>query len=276
MKELLSDAFRQKLEHLVAENAAAYQSADPFPHIVIDNFLPPEVLREVLVNFPDPKQLRWTSRENKEEVKLEFTKAEMMPPQARELLYFLNSPIVLNFLEQLTGVENLLPDPYFVGGGLHQIKTGGYLDVHADFNKYEKFDLDRRLNLLIYLNEDWKEEFGGHLELWDTSMTSCVKNILPIFNRCVVFTTTSDSYHGHPLPLACPPERTRKSLAVYYYTNGRPANEVNENHSTLFQKRPGKTLSPSRRALFTAKKVARSLLPPIVTDTYYRLKTGQK
>lgn len=276
MKELLSDLFRQRLEQLVLQNAENYQTAEPFPHIVIDNFLPPQVLSSVLENFPSPSQLKWKKHENVEEIKLEFTKAEMMPSEAREVLYFLNSAIILNFLEQLTGIANLLPDPYFVGGGLHQIQPGGFLDVHADFNKYQKFDLDRRLNLLIYLNEDWKEEYGGHLELWDKTMTNCEKTILPIFNRCVVFSTTSDSFHGHPMPLTCPPDRTRKSLAVYYYTNGRPEEEINFAHSTVFKKRPGKELNAATRATIVAKKILKSLLPPIISDTVYRIKTRQK
>jgi Rps23 Pro-64 3,4-dihydroxylase Tpa1-like proline 4-hydroxylase len=276
MQELLSEQFRQKLERLASENSEIYQTAEPFPHIVIDNFLPVEILREVLNNFPDPNALRWTKRADLEEIKLEFTKAEMLPDPIRSVLYFFNSPIILKFLEEMSGIENLLPDPYFVGGGLHQIQPGGYLDVHADFNKYEKFDLDRRLNLLIYLNENWQEEYGGHLELWDKTMTSCVKRILPIFNRCVVFSTTSDSYHGHPIPLSCPKDRTRKSMALYYYTNGRPEHEANERHSTLFQKRPGKEVSASTRAFITTKKIMRSLLPPIITDTYHRVKTRQK
>ena len=276
MNELLSDQFRQRLEQLVLQNAENYQTAEPFPHIVIENFLPPQVLSSVLETFPSPNQLKWKKHENVEEIKLEFTKAEMMPSEARDVLYFLNSAIVLNFLEQLTGIENLLPDPYFVGGGLHQIQPGGFLDVHADFNKYQKFDLDRRLNLLIYLNEDWKEEYGGHLELWDKTMSNCEKTILPIFNRCVVFSTTSDSFHGHPMPLTCPPDRTRKSLAVYYYTNGRPEEEINFAHSTVFKKRPGKELSAATRATIVTKKILKSLLPPIISDTVYRIKTRQK
>jgi Rps23 Pro-64 3,4-dihydroxylase Tpa1-like proline 4-hydroxylase len=93
--------------------------------------------------------------------------------------------------------------------------------VHADFNRHEKLNLDRRLNLLLYLNRDWKEEYGGHLQLWTRDMGRCVVKVLPVFNRCVVFSTTDFSYHGHPDPLTCPPGRTRKSIAMYYYTNGR-------------------------------------------------------
>src|SRR5205085_7257435 len=101
--------------------------------------------------------------------------------------------------------------------------------------------LDRRLNVLVYLNEDWDESYGGHFELWDQEMKGCRKKILPLFNRMALFSTTTTSYHGHPNQLTCPPDRTRKSLALYYYTNGRPEEEVvdgAQDHNTLFKYRP--------------------------------------
>ena len=152
---------------------------------------------------------------------------------ARWLLYQLNSSVFVNFLEELTGVGGLIPDPHFEGGGLHQIERGGFLKIHADFNRHPKLNLDRRLNLLLYLNEDWKDDYGGHLELWDREVARCVKRIAPVFNRCVVFTTTDFSFHGHPEPLACPPAVTRKSLALYYYSNGRPARSRPVERGTL-------------------------------------------
>jgi Rps23 Pro-64 3,4-dihydroxylase Tpa1-like proline 4-hydroxylase len=232
--------------------------------------LPPEALDRVLENFPQPKsKLEWVRFDNEEEKKLAFPTADKMPQQVRDVLFFLNSQTALTFLERLTGIQGLLPDPYYVGGGLHQIEPGGHLAVHADFNKYEKFDLDRRLNLLLYLNKDWKEEYGGHLELWDTSMSRCVQRVLPLFNRCVVFSTTSNSYHGHPVPLTCPEGRTRKSLATYYYTNGRPVEEQAESHSTVWQKRPDEGLQPVR----LAKKVIRSFVPPVVNDAVRFIKS---
>jgi 2-oxoglutarate-Fe(II)-dependent oxygenase superfamily protein len=168
--------------------------------------------------------------------------------------------MLVGFLEQLTGIEGLIPDPYFWGGGLHQITRGGYLKVHADFNRYSKLRLDRRLNLLLYLNRDWKEEYGGHLELWNEQMTTCERKILPIFNRCVVFSTTDYSYHGHPDPLNCPEQQTRKSLALYYYTNGRLEEGVSPVHTTLFQRRPGERIGASIFSLLTR------LTPPIVIE----------
>ena len=141
--------------------------------------------------------------------------------------------------QQLTGIDGLLPDPHMTGGGLHQYLPGAELRVHADFNKLPGYGLDRRLNLLLYLNPAWDEAWGGALELWDRDMQACVQRIAPVANRCVVFSTTRDSYHGMPDPLRCPDGVTRRSLALYYYSNGRPQHERGPDHSTLWQTRPG-------------------------------------
>jgi Rps23 Pro-64 3,4-dihydroxylase Tpa1-like proline 4-hydroxylase len=193
---------------------------------------------------------------------------EKLPPPVRDVLYFLNSRPMLQFLEVLTGIQGVLPDPYYVGGGVHQIKPGGKLEIHADFNRHTKLKLDRRINVLIYLNKDWKEEYGGHFELWNREMTQAEQKILPLFNRCAIFSTTSFSYHGHPNPLACPPGRTRKSIATYYYSNGRPEEEVSESHSTLFQHRPGAE-EPKQSVI---KSAVRAVTPPIIIDTIKRLR----
>ncbi|MEO6393585.1 MAG: 2OG-Fe(II) oxygenase [Pyrinomonadaceae bacterium] len=275
LDNLLSESITARLRGLAFAHAPQYRTAEPFPHAVIDDFLPPELLQTAVDAFPGPGDLSWIEYDRADEVKLAFPAAEELPAALRDILYFMNSAVMLEFLETLTGIEGLLPDPHFVGGGLHQIESGGYLGVHADFNKYERFDLDRRLNLLLYLNQNWEEEYGGHLELWDRTMTDCVQRVLPVFNRCVVFSTTDFSYHGHPIPLTCPPDRSRRSLATYYYTNGRPADEASETHSTLFQARPG--LEPPRPGLGrTARKLARAVTPPVITETYYRMRGPKK
>lgn len=153
-----------------------------------------------------------------------------------------------------------MPDPYFVGVGLHEIKAGGFLDIHADFNKHSKTNLDRRLNLIIYLNQNWSNENGGNLEFWDKKMANCEKEVAPLFNTLVVFSTTSDSYHGHPHPVTCKEHESRKSIALYYYTNGRPAHKLNpENlsHSTLYVKK-------GLKDPLTAKKIIKALTPPVL------------
>jgi Rps23 Pro-64 3,4-dihydroxylase Tpa1-like proline 4-hydroxylase len=148
----------------------------------------------------------------------------------------MGAPPVLQFLEKLTGIEGLIPDPYFGGAGPHQIEPGGFLKIHADFNWHPLLKLDRRLNLIVYLNRDWREEYGGHIELWDRGMTRAEQKVLPVWNRTIVFNTTDFSYHGHPTPLACPAGMTRKSVSFYYYSNGRPAEERSAPHDTLFRK----------------------------------------
>ena len=204
MKELLSDEFLRKLETLAKEKAQEYKNNKPFPHIYFDNFLPAEAADAALREFPEPKQLAWSEFNNPNEKKLAFDVVEKLPSAVRDVLYFLNSRPMLQFLEVLTGIQGVIPDPYYVGGGLHQIKSGGKLEVHADFNRHTKLKLDRRINVLVYLNKNWHEEYGGHFELWNRDMTRAEQKILPLFNRCAIF-----QYHELLLPrtsdLACLP-----------------------------------------------------------------------
>lgn len=269
--------FRLDVDHLKAlalEHREEYATASPFSHIVIDNFLPETLLEEILKEFPNPKQINWQAFQTPAERKLASKNEQQMGDATRLLLYNLNSSTFITFLEILTGIDGILPDPHFEGGGLHQIERDGFLKMHVDFNRHTKLRLDRRLNFLLYLNKDWKEEYGGHLELWDTNMTRCEKKILPLFNRCVVFSTTDFSYHGHPEPLTCPDGWTRKSLALYYYTNGRPAEEIlGKPHTTIFQARPQDDFKLTDSPHTTVKTILRKLVPPILLDVRDALKS---
>lgn len=239
----------ERLQARVETDARSYQGATPFPHIVMDDFLPETVYRSLLQVYPKPGQVAdWRQADAvdaqgrvAQKLKLGYSNELRMPAPLRELLYALNCGAFIRYLEKLTGIPHLLSDPHMFGGGLHQYLPGAVLRVHADFNKLPGFELDRRLNLLIYLNEDWREEWQGDLELWDRAMHKCQRRIAPLGNRCVVFSTTSTSFHGMPEPLACPSGTTRKSIALYYYSNGRPADEMEAPHSTLWQARPGET-----------------------------------
>lgn len=188
----------------------------------------------------------------------------------RNFLLNLNSSAFLSFLEQVTGISGLISDPYFDGGGLHQICRGGNLKIHSDYNKHKNLNLDRRINLLLYLNKNWREEYGGHLEFWDRNMTACRKRIAPVFNRTVIFGTTDYTYHGHPELLECPEHVTRKSLALYYFSNGRPREEISEGHGTLFRSRPGEKVER------TAAEIMRDFVPPVVLRAARRLRDRYK
>jgi hypothetical protein len=258
---------RDRLASFASANAVRYQHAEPFPHIVIDDFLPEATLDRLLTAFPEPDDLEWRRFDSDQEVKLASEDPSTMPDVIRQVLAEFNSATMIDFLERLTGIEGLIPDPHYWGGGLHQIESGGHLDIHSDFNWHNRLLLDRRLNLLLYLNPDWQPQWGGALELWDRDMRECRQRIVPLANRCVIFSTTDDSLHGHPEPVACPTGRTRRSLALYYYSNGRPAAEISSSRTTAFKPRPGEAW---RRPPSAGPSLASRLTPPILADAARR------
>ncbi|HEX2831964.1 MAG TPA: 2OG-Fe(II) oxygenase [Thermoanaerobaculia bacterium] len=229
-----------KLNYDPRDLRAQYQHADPFPHIVLDGLFDDAELDALVAEFPKPEETRWMKFDSATEKKLGYYhEHSRISDRIRRFLDALNGFEMLLFLEQMTGIDGLIPDPYFGGGGLHQIEPGGFLKIHADFNVHPKLKLDRRANMLVYLNRGWREEWGGHLELWNASMTECRRRILPSFNRTVVFSTTDTSYHGHPHPLQSPEGVTRKSVSLYYYTAGRPEEERSAPHDTIFREPTG-------------------------------------
>lgn len=227
------------LQPIAAAHARSFAEATPFPHVVLDDFLPSVVVDELVASFPSATDIAWGEYHDYGRTeKLATSDEAVMPRPLREVIWALNAGPTVRFLETLTGIQGLVPDPHLGGGGLHRIERGGFLDVHADFNREAHLRLDRRLNLLLYLNPGWEEAWGGHLELWDRSQGP-VRSILPVANRCVVFATTDRALHGHPQPLACPPGVARRSVALYYYSNGRPAEEQSPAHSTLYLRDDG-------------------------------------
>jgi len=217
-----------------------YLSANPFPHIIIDNFFDENILNMILEEFPKNIDKSGEDYNNKAEKKLTLNDVSKLSKTTVDFINFLNSSVFIKYLQELTDIkETLIPDPYLIGGGLHELRNDGFLNIHSDFNRHPKMKLDRRLNILIYLNKDWRDEYGGQLQLWDKNMEKCEQNILPIFNRMVIFSTTDTSYHGNPIKVNHPSNISRKSIAMYYYSNGRP-NSENElgDHSTIFRKRP--------------------------------------
>lgn len=228
--------------------AQAFREASPFPHIAIDDFLSADFVASLNASFPDFAAKRKTGSihipvvlEDGTEAQLGkewMSREQLVPLLYRRLYWELNSNPFVALLQKITGINGLLADPHLAGGGVHNTNPGGYLKVHADFNRHPQYGLDRRLNLLIYLNEDWLPEYGGDLELWSADMKRCERRIAPLAGRCVIFRTTTDSFHGHPHPLTCPEGRSRRSIALYYYSNGRPGEEGSVEHETLWQDLP--------------------------------------
>ena len=220
-----------------------YATAEPFPHLVIDDLFNPDALDLVLREWPSWETPDLETYDDGTFVKLKYASNVRTDygPYTRFFLHSLGEPLFLDALEKVTGIAGLVPDPYWHGGGLHFTRSGGKLAIHADFNKHFKFDLDRRVNLIVYLNRGWTDENQGWLELWGRDMKSWVQRVLPIFNRTVIFSTTDFSYHGQPEPIHGPAELFRRSIALYYYSNGRPAEELSgrDPKDTLWRKRPG-------------------------------------
>lgn len=218
----MTDATLVDLESLksrLPELAERYRSAGPFPHIVVDDVLFGDAFTHAAKEFPPMRDPFWKGYLHVNETKYGNTQPDTWGPTLNAVAKEFVSPEFVSFLEELTGITSLLPDWSMDGGGLHQTLRGGHLNVHADFTTHHvKENWSRRVNILLYLNEEWREEWGGQLELWDKEMTAPQAKVQPAGNRMLVFTTTADSFHGHPDALTCPEDLARCSMALYYFT----------------------------------------------------------
>lgn len=221
-----------------------FQESQPFQHIIIENFFNTEIAENLLEDLENDDHSKWDKRDHdKIQIKWrsDWKDDSDVPEKTLSVIHFLNSGTFLRWLSKVTGIEGIIPDPYLTGGGFNQINRGGTLAVHADGNWHDLMGVHRRLNVILYLNKDWEDEWGGHFELWSKTDSNdpdkCVKKVKPDFNKLIIFRTDDYSFHGHPTPLKCPEDRSRKSLILYYYTNTRPKEEVkslDDHHRALF------------------------------------------
>tara|TARA_Y100001970_G_C14250971_1_gene871853 strand:+ start:336 stop:1238 length:903 start_codon:yes stop_codon:yes gene_type:complete len=235
-KQIPSFFFEKEFLNNILENSDSFLEKKPFPHIIIDNFLPAEIAQLLHDEFPGPGETDWTfwgpgNVKNSGDSNIEkigTSNEENFGPFTRHFFSQLNSQNFIQFIIKLTGRDNVVCDPFYHGGGLHSTGPGGKLMVHTDANRHPIRDkkLHQVINLILFLNQNWEEEYGGHLELWNNNATEAIEKILPIFNRCVIFETNSFSFHGQPIPLNCPKDRRRNSLAIYYYELGREYDEA--------------------------------------------------
>ena len=214
-----------------------FQSKRPFRYLMFDGFFPESVAELVHAEYPKIENGTWNGTTYIDQ-KNKFQKTEFDAETAMDQVFKeLNSVEFLSWLQELTDFEEeLIGDPELFGGGLHQSISGAFLNVHVDYNINPKTKLHRRLNVLVYMNKDWKEEYEGYLVLWDLSngKKECVGRFAPSFNRCVIFETNEVPFHGHPKPLNTPAGVNRKSLATYYYSKTRPQSEIVSEHNTIY------------------------------------------
>jgi len=248
--------------------ADQYRAGDPFPHIAIDDFLAEEVVDYCLAHFPKSLDADGRAFNRDHERYKQSFHPDYLEPRLRSLFYAFNSRPFVTIIENITGIKGLIPDHYYLGGGFHEIGQGGHLSMHADFNHHKPMDLERRVNVLIYLNRNWKDAYGGQLELWRTDMSARVQSITPIANRCVIFTTTQESMHGNPNPVDHPAGETRKSIALYYYTSTWDAARAGK--TTQFKSRPGTPDQPDWKV--KTDEWISEYLPPFAARPLIRLK----
>jgi hypothetical protein len=226
-----------------------FLEAEPFPFVKIDNFLDPAFVAEVATSYPTFESALGQGRTFKtvnERKKVQITDTTLFPDPVARLNTAIASPEFLTDLSHITGIPNLLADNELVGGGIHVTGPGGRLDVHVDFNYIKERDLHRRINLLLYLNPVWEQQWGGHIQLWDEGVKHCRASFAPALNRCVIFETSEKSFHG-VTPVTNTAPYPRQSFAAYYYTREAPANWKGVGHSTVFKARPEERL---RRYIF--------------------------
>ncbi len=226
-----------------------YENGNPCKHVIIDNFLREDVANQLFENFPQLGSLN-VKRKSLNEKKSEDYHFERFHPVFQDVKDVIMGDLC-QFMEKVTGIDDLFVTTDNTGAGVHQGGDGSYVDVHIDYNMSTKFNAWRRVNLLIYLNRDWKDEYGGALELWDKDMTACQKMILPNFNRAVVFYTDKNAPHGYR-KMSLPEGVTRKSFYAYYYTQ---VEEGMEYYDSTFVARPDESFI--KRTLTKVKETAK-------------------
>jgi len=212
-----------------------FAEAHPYPYIVMDNFLKPEIAEEAYNNFP--KYALFNKKyKGLNENKAEGSNIEDFNPIFQKICDELASNQMYDWIQKVAHIkEAVVMTDDALGRGLHLGGQGSFLDIHIDFNIHVEKDLHRRLNILIYLNKDWKEEYGGGLEMWDKEVSKMEKYVSPAFNRCLIFETNEISYHGYG-KINVPEGESRKSIYGYYYSKTRDG--ASPYHDTVFKTRP--------------------------------------
>lgn len=259
-----------RLTEDTADLSASWNSAKPFKHIILDDAFDNDLMERVCQGIPKINDDTWV-RENDDHIKqFNHRSPVSLGEAASELVNLLHSAAFLYFLSEITGIWELLPDPYLQGASYHVVPRGGFFQVHADRNTAYDTGLIRRLALMLYLNKGWKTEYGGQFELWNETGTQRVTSVEPIFNRCLIFEVTETSYHGLPNPVACPPGQTRNSFAVYYHTAARAQDVEMKTHTSVYAP------ASYRKKGFSMRSLARDLTPPLLLRTAKKLLTHSK
>lgn len=215
-----------------------FMSAQPFRHVIIDDFLTPDFASALLAAFPAFEKGNFVGDDGRPGGKSTVDRVRGLGDAYSRLDDVIQSREFLDLVGRITGIENLIYDPFYLGGGTHENRHGQALKAHIDFNYHPSERWHRRLNLIIYLNHEWDEAWGGMFDLYRDPHADAtpVVRVPPLFNRCVIFETNEKSWHGFDM-IELPEEKrhiSRKSIALYFYSTDRPQEEKAGRHTTHY------------------------------------------
>ena len=246
----------KSMEELFAD----YQSAKPYPYLVLDNFFPAELTNSLIDELPKLSKEKWVHERDEHLIKTNLRSAADLGEKAFEFVSIIHSAAFLYLFSEITGIRPLLPDPYLSGAGYHIVPEGGKFDVHADRNTDHNCGLERRIAMLTYLNKSWKPHYGGQLEIWNQQGTQCMDSIEPIFNRTVIFAVGDKNFHG--VRPVVGPGVARRSFAAYFHTAGKKPISHNSIYAPEIYQRNGSAF----------RRLGKDILPPIVTRAFRNIK----
>jgi 2OG-Fe(II) oxygenase superfamily len=249
----------------------AYKTAKPFPHLIIDNMFPASLLDDLAAEMRPLNTEHWVHEDNDHLKKTNLRSAVDLGDTGFQHTALLHSAGFLYLLSELTGIWELLPDPYLQGAGYHIIPQGGKFDVHVDRNTAYETGLNRRLTLITYMNKSWEHEYGGQLELWNSDGTRCDVVVEPVFNRTIIFEIADKNYHGVPKPVAAPNGRSRNSFAVYYHTAGVKEKQDFTPHGSIY----APSFYGSDKNVSAFRQTIKDITPPILVRGFRRLQKAR-
>lgn len=239
-----------------------YLNAKPYEHVVVENFFDIDYCKELVTNFPEIDD-KWFLYKNPIEYKYALTDFNNYPIY-KNLYKLLQSEQCLDLIKKITGIENLENDHTLHGAGLHYHPKNGKLDMHLDYSIHPLLKKERRVNLIIYLNENWKPEWNGDIQLWDKDFTKCEKKLYPTFNTAIIFKTNDVSYHGLPVPIDCPINTGRKSVAIYYISD-ITNNMKNIRYKAKFRSLPSQPINDKLQRLYDIRSERRLSVEDLAT-----------
>lgn len=192
-----------------------FLNAEPFEHVIIDNFLEPSYAEKLHDLFPTNYD-NWHKYLNPIEVKYAYDNINELDVDLKNYFYYLSSNKLIDIFRKITGINDLTSDEYLHGAGLHCHPNNGRLNIHLDYEKHPYSGKERRINIIYFLSKDWLPEWNGQNELWDKNVEHCIQKTDIKFNRAIIFKTNDISWHGLPEKIICPDNIFRKTLAYYY------------------------------------------------------------